>query len=61
MTIDDILDADIDAKVPRTHKRAIPRGDISLARAWMFCILQAVIGVFLASRLLKPYTYVILS
>ncbi|KAF7332726.1 UbiA prenyltransferase [Mycena kentingensis (nom. inval.)] len=53
MTIDDILDADIDAKVTRTKSRAIPRGAISLPRAWLFFASQVVIGVYLAQRLLS--------
>ncbi|VDC04870.1 unnamed protein product [Peniophora sp. CBMAI 1063] len=56
MTADDILDADIDAKVTRTQNRAIPRGDITILRASMFLILQAVIGTYLANTFLKPYT-----
>ena len=40
MTVDDVLDADIDAKVSRTKGRPIPRGDITLTCAWTFLILQ---------------------
>ncbi len=43
MTIDDILDSDIDAQVERTNKRAI-----FAQRAWLFFALQALIGVSLA-------------
>ncbi|KAJ7057092.1 UbiA prenyltransferase [Mycena amicta] len=53
MTIDDILDYDIDALVERTKDRAIPRGAISLPRAWTFFAIQVVLGVFLASRMLS--------
>ncbi|KAF7371807.1 4-hydroxybenzoate polyprenyltransferase, mitochondrial [Mycena venus] len=35
MTIDDILDHDIDKLVARTKNRALPRGAISLERAWL--------------------------
>ncbi|KAF4617687.1 hypothetical protein D9613_006263 [Agrocybe pediades] len=48
MTIDDILDADVDGMVARTKMRPIPRGDISLARAWIFFGAQVIIGVPLA-------------
>ncbi|KAJ7618514.1 UbiA prenyltransferase [Roridomyces roridus] len=53
MTIDDILDHDIDALVMRTRERALPRGAISLARAWMFFGIQVLLGVYLASRTLS--------
>ncbi|KAJ7740589.1 UbiA prenyltransferase [Mycena metata] len=54
MTIDDLLDHDIDALVERTKGRAIPRGAISLVRAWLFFGLQVVSGVYLATRALSP-------
>ena len=54
MTIDDILDYDIDANVERTKNRALPRGAISIERAWLFFALQVVIGVSLAYKLLSP-------
>ncbi|SJL15626.1 uncharacterized protein ARMOST_19129 [Armillaria ostoyae] len=50
MTIDDILDYDIDANVERTKNRALPRGAIGIKRAWLFFALQVVIGVFLAYK-----------
>ncbi|PBK98262.1 hypothetical protein ARMGADRAFT_1161735 [Armillaria gallica] len=53
MTIDDILDYDIDANVERTKNRALPRGAISIERAWLFFALQVVIGVFLAYKVLS--------
>ncbi|KAJ7481631.1 UbiA prenyltransferase [Mycena latifolia] len=53
MSIDDLLDYDIDALVERTKDRALPRGAISLARAWMFFGLQVVIGVYLAIKVLS--------
>lgn len=59
MTIDDILDYDIDAKVERTKKRAIPRGAISLERAWLFFALQVIIGVTLAFIMLSRDAYVL--
>ncbi len=54
MTIDDILDYDIDANVERTKNRALPRGAISIERAWLFFALQVMIGVFLAYKVLSP-------
>jgi 4-hydroxybenzoate polyprenyltransferase len=48
MTIDDLLDYDIDGLVERTRNRAIPRGAISLERAWLFFGMQVVLGVYLA-------------
>ncbi|KAJ7476863.1 UbiA prenyltransferase [Mycena galericulata] len=53
MTIDDILDSDIDALVVRTKDRALPRGAISPFRAWLFFILQVVSGVCLAMTTLS--------
>ncbi|KIY65650.1 UbiA-domain-containing protein [Cylindrobasidium torrendii FP15055 ss-10] len=53
MTIDDVLDYDIDAKVERTKKRAIPRGAITIERAWLFFALQVIIGVALAFTMLS--------
>ncbi|KAJ7491570.1 hypothetical protein B0H11DRAFT_2398963 [Mycena galericulata] len=48
MVIDDLLDYDIDALVERTKTRALPRGAISLERAWLFFGMQVVLGVYLA-------------
>lgn len=54
MTIDDLLDHDIDAKVERTKNRPLPRGVISLQRAWTFFGLQVILGLYLAGRFLNP-------
>jgi len=54
MTIDDILDHDVDGLVERTKYRALPRGAISLRRAWLFFALQVVIGVYSAQAFLSP-------
>ncbi|KZV90636.1 hypothetical protein EXIGLDRAFT_837645 [Exidia glandulosa HHB12029] len=56
MTIDDVLDHDIDARVTRTKGRAIPRGAITLSRAWLFFAMQVVGGVYLATKLLDTTT-----
>ncbi|KAF8173888.1 UbiA prenyltransferase [Mycena galopus ATCC 62051] len=53
MTIDDLLDHDIDAQVERTKNRALPRGAISLVRAWMFFGLQVISGLYLAMTTLS--------
>ncbi|KAJ7130128.1 UbiA prenyltransferase [Mycena epipterygia] len=53
MTIDDLLDHDIDCNVERTKNRALPRGAISPGRAWVFFGLQVITGVYLAIRLLS--------
>ena len=54
MTIDDLLDYDIDGLVERTKYRPIPRGAISLPRAWIFFGLQVALGVWLAVTFLPP-------
>lgn len=53
MTIDDLLDYDVDLLVERTKKRPIPRGAISLSHAWTFFAIQAAIGVYCAFRFLS--------
>ncbi|TFY55836.1 hypothetical protein EVG20_g9173 [Dentipellis fragilis] len=53
MTIDDIMDHDIDLLVSRTRTRPIPRGAISLPRAWLFFSIQATIGVYCAKTFLS--------
>ncbi|KAK0214576.1 UbiA prenyltransferase family, partial [Armillaria fumosa] len=53
MTVDDILDYDIDANVERTKNRQVLRSAISIERAWLFFPLQVVIGVFLAYKILS--------
>lgn len=60
MTIDDLLDYDVDALVERTRFRAIPRKAISLPRAWLFFLLQVAIGVYSAKALLSPNAYMAL-
>ncbi|KAK7053742.1 mitochondrial 4-hydroxybenzoate polyprenyltransferase [Favolaschia claudopus] len=53
MTIDDLLDYDIDAMVERTKNRPIPRGDITVVRAWIFFCIQVVLGTYLATKILS--------
>ncbi len=59
MTIDDLLDHDIDALVERTKLRPLPRDAITLPRAWLFFAMQAILGVFLAFRVLNTARYVL--
>ncbi|KAF8880787.1 UbiA prenyltransferase [Infundibulicybe gibba] len=53
MTIDDLLDADVDALVERTKMRPLPRGAISPVHAWLFFLLQATFGVYLSTKFLS--------
>jgi 4-hydroxybenzoate polyprenyltransferase len=43
-TWNDIVDRDLDAAVERTRSRPIPSGQVSLARAAAFLVLQALVG-----------------
>jgi len=44
-TWNDITDRDLDAKVERTRSRPIPAGQVSVARAVVFLVVQALIGL----------------
>jgi len=44
-TWNDITDRDLDAKVERTRSRPIPAGQVSVAQALVFLVLQALIGL----------------
>ncbi|MGQ0681735.1 4-hydroxybenzoate octaprenyltransferase [Bradyrhizobium sp.] len=44
-TWNDITDRDLDAKVERTRSRPIPAGQVSVAQAFAFLVLQALIGL----------------
>ena len=44
-TWNDLVDRDIDAKVERTRSRPIPSGQVSVAAAIAFLILQALVGL----------------
>src|SRR6202022_774292 len=44
-TWNDITDRDLDAKVERTRSRPIPAGQVSVAQAFAFLIVQALIGL----------------
>jgi 4-hydroxybenzoate polyprenyltransferase len=53
MAFNRILDADIDARNPRTRMRHLPAGLLGKAFAWRFTVLAAAI-FFLASAMLNP-------
>src|SRR4249920_1186728 len=44
-TWNDITDRDLDAKVERTRSRPLPAGQVSVAQAFAFLVLQALIGL----------------
>ena len=44
-TWNDIVDRDLDGKVERTRSRPIPSGQVSVGRAAMFLVAQALIGL----------------
>src|SRR6202045_533710 len=44
-TWNDITDRDLDAKVERTRSRPIPAGQVSVAQAFAFLVVQALIGL----------------
>src|ERR1700682_2490590 len=50
-TWNDIVDRDLDAKVERTRSRPIPSGQVSVARAAAFLIVQALIGLLVLLQL----------
>jgi 4-hydroxybenzoate polyprenyltransferase len=43
-TWNDIVDRDLDASVERTRSRPIPSGQVSVAQAGLFLVLQALVG-----------------
>src|SRR5437762_259080 len=44
-TWNDIVDRDLDAKVERTRSRPIPAGQVSVTQAFVFLVLQALVGL----------------
>jgi 4-hydroxybenzoate polyprenyltransferase len=44
-TWNDIVDRDLDARVERTRSRPLPSGQVSLAQAIAFLVLQALVGL----------------
>jgi len=54
-TWNDIVDRDIDARVERTRSRPIPSGQVSVAGAAAFLVLQALIGLAVLLQF-NPFT-----
>jgi 4-hydroxybenzoate polyprenyltransferase len=44
-TYNDILDQDIDAKVARTALRPLPSGAVTLKQAWIWLVVQCLVGL----------------
>ena len=44
-TYNDIVDEDIDNQVERTRSRPLPSGKVSRRQAWIFLVLQALVGL----------------
>ncbi len=51
MTLNRIADLEYDRRNPRTAKRALATGELSLAFAWVFTVIAAAVLVFAAWRL----------
>lgn len=43
-TFNDIVDRDFDGRVERTRARPIPAGQVSVAQAWAWLVLQSLVG-----------------
>ncbi|MHA6644155.1 4-hydroxybenzoate octaprenyltransferase [Mesorhizobium sp. A623] len=50
-TYNDIVDVDIDAQVERTRSRPLPSGQVSRRQAWIFLIVQALVGLVVLFQL----------
>ncbi len=50
-TYNDIVDRDFDLAVERTKSRPIPAGEVSLKGAWVFLVLQCLIGLVVLLQL----------
>ena len=44
-TYNDLVDEDFDAQVERTRSRPLPSGQVSRRQAWIFLIIQALVGL----------------
>lgn len=44
-TYNDIVDVDIDMRVDRTRSRPLPSGQVTKRQAWIFLVLQALVGL----------------
>jgi 4-hydroxybenzoate polyprenyltransferase len=56
MAFNRIADRKFDQANPRTAKRHLPTGEISLTSAWMLCLLSAT-GLIVASYFLNPLCF----
>lgn len=56
MTLNRIVDRAIDAKNPRTKKRALVTGDFSVSGAWVAVVISALV-FFLAASMLNPLCF----
>lgn len=43
-TFNDIVDTDIDQRVERTRSRPIPSGQVTRKQAWLFLVIQSLVG-----------------
>ncbi len=50
-TYNDIVDRDFDGQVDRTRSRPIPAGEVSLKQAWIFLVLQSLVGLVVLLQL----------
>jgi 4-hydroxybenzoate polyprenyltransferase len=57
-TWNDIVDRDLDARVERTRSRPIPSGQVSVAAAAAFLVLQALIGLMVLLQFNRTTIYV---
>ncbi|KQZ94053.1 4-hydroxybenzoate octaprenyltransferase [Mesorhizobium sp. Root157] len=44
-TYNDLVDEDIDSEVERTRSRPLPSGQVTRRQAWVFLVLQAMVGL----------------
>ena len=57
-TWNDIVDRDLDAKVERTRSRPIPAGQVTARQAFVFLVLQALIGLAVLLQF-NPFTILV--
>jgi 4-hydroxybenzoate polyprenyltransferase len=58
MAFNRVLDADIDARNPRTHSRHLPTGVLSRGFAWVFTTVAAFVFL-VAARMLNPLCFLL--
>ena len=57
-TWNDIVDRDLDAKVERTRSRPIPAGQVTARQAFVFLVLQALVGLLVLLQF-NPFTILV--